>query len=978
MDHHALAAHNALIADETPPLPEDICALCSAPLSIPTATSREVRVHCCDCFGRAHFCLPCLHQYHRLSPFHRLLRWNTAFRIWEKVTMVDMGLVLHGGHGGTACPHKLCKPCQFVMVHGWGVLKIKVSFCECARVAQAQTRLACPDDNMFQGGTKYDHDEALQLINMGLYPASWEEPRTAFTQDVIRASSLLTAQGGLSTQDFYTFIQCTTNNVAPECVPDQYRQLMVSQWEFDYLLSCKRNAVEPSHGLPSRMLVVLCPACPQPGKNMRPNWDPAHQVYTRYLDALFYSVDGNFHQKQRKKPMDKNDVALSEGAGYFVDSSDFAKYMDGIGPEEKEETTCHKFAAMGYGGHTGQVTGTVALVCQHLTMLPSSMVDLKGAKNQRAVDFAVVTGVQPYVGLRLLKLYYDIACQYMVHFLRRLRKWDKLLPGLRTVSTATLPEVQAAVGKFHVYGHTLACRTFQSPNFVPFNGRTDSEGSEREWPFINEAVARTQEMTSGHRHDAINTLISDLNIRQVHKMSQTLLAKLVKAEKRLALTTKYLARVEKGVAVAELVLWKAEEAVWLGKVVDIANHKELSNPYNVTIAALSVEATLSEIRTDFSAKGDVTAVGMVGAIQGMIDLEHQRRDMARAVRAVDRSKKRQRAAITKKVDDLLLEAELAVDAYNRYISPLVMQVHNAVKRQLLESGPKETPMTLPWRDAADDKACRINAPKSITEKPLDNAHLDALVWSVENVTLYLPSMYHSLIWQHPAVAPAVQIEQWLREGQANDALDNLRTHLTARYSLRDLRRQGQGPKHGKAVQSLAKAEKKVGEEAKHEYRRVRMLLRVLGMDEDDEDYKYLHDEDVKALIVEEDQYVLNSNSKEESWLWRNFAFIKRQGSSTVRKFYMHRMKPHWFRSCANRVRWEEEVRLLQEEMFHTAEMFCNERAVWELRGEKQDTVGRPAHAVYARKQAHRYLTLLEKCRSYFPLARITVVKQLVD
>ncbi|KAI0644780.1 hypothetical protein C8Q79DRAFT_912372 [Trametes meyenii] len=957
MDNHTQHAHERLLAEENPPSPDDLCALCSTPLTLPTPTSREDRVRCRDCMGRAHFCVHCLHQYHRLSPFHRLLRWNIALRMWEKVTMAEMGLVLHGGHGGRQCPHKLRDTRKMTIVHGRGVLTMKVSFCECVRRTKS-----------------YDHDEALQLIDMGLYPASWDEPRTAFTQEVIRVSSLLTAQGGLSTQDFYRFLQRTTDNVSPERVTDRYQQLMVSQREFDYLLACKRNAVDPSRKLPARTLVVLCPACPQPGKNMRPNWETREESL-RYLDALFYSVDGNFHQKQRKKPMDKNDIALSEGASYFVDSTDFARYMDGIGPEEQEETTCHKFAAMGYGGHTGQVTGTVALVCRHLTMLPSSMVDLKGAENQRAVDFSVVTGVQPYVGLRLFKLYYDIACQYMVHFLRRLCKWDKLLPVLRTVSTATLPEVQASVGKFHVYGHTLACRTFQSPNFVPFNGRTDGEGSEREWPFINEAAARTQEMTSGHRHDAINTLISDLNIRQVHKMPQTLAMKLAKAEKRLASTTKYLAKVEKGVTDAELVAWKAEELEWLNKVVDIANHKELWNPYNASgPKALSAEATLSEIRTEFGASGDATAVGMTGAVQGMLDLERRRREIAASIRTVDRSKKRQRAAITRKVDDFLLEAELAVDSYNRYVSILVTQASDAVKRQLSEAGAKVPSNGLPWRDSDDDKACGISVPKASMEKPLDDAHLDTLLRSVENVPLYLPSMYHSLIRQHPIVAPVVQIERRLREGQANDALDNLRTHLTARYSLRDLRRQGQGPKHGKAIRDLAKGEKKVGDEAKREYRCVRALLRALGMEEDDEHYRYLCDEDVKPLVVEEDQYVLNSNSKEESWLWRDFGFIKRQGDSTVQKFYMHRMKPHWFRSRANRARWEEEVRLLREEMFRTMQMFRNGEAEWEDRGRQEDATGRTAHAVYARKQAHRYHVLLQKCMKNFPLEKINKVR----
>lgn len=138
--------------------------------------------------------------------------------------------------------------------------------------------------------------------------------------------------------------------------------------------------------------------------------------------------------------------------------------------------------------------------------------------SQAYVDFAVVSGSQSFTSLRLIKLAYDIACQYMVHFLRRLRKMEPVVQRLPSVTTAKLPEVQGCVGKFHVNGHIVACRTFQSPNYLPGNGRVDGEGSEREWDLLNPSAKATQEMTPGHRHDSLNSISSDLNVRQLHKM----------------------------------------------------------------------------------------------------------------------------------------------------------------------------------------------------------------------------------------------------------------------------------------------------------------------------------------------------------------------------------------------------------------------------------------------------------------------------
>lgn len=133
-----------------------------------------------------------------------------------------------------------------------------------------------------------------------------------------------------------------------------------------------------------------------------------------------------------------------------------------------------------------------------------------------------MSGTQAYIVLLLIKLAYDIACQYMVHLLSRLANIQTIVPLLSSISTAKLPLIHGSVGKFHVFGHTQTCRTFQSPNFMPGNGNSDGEGSEREWEKLNPTAAATQEMTPGHRHDTLNSNMSDLNLRQVTKMRELL------------------------------------------------------------------------------------------------------------------------------------------------------------------------------------------------------------------------------------------------------------------------------------------------------------------------------------------------------------------------------------------------------------------------------------------------------------------------
>ena len=56
----------------------------------------------------------------------------------------------------------------------------------------------------------------------------------------------------------------------------------------------------------------------------------------RYVDALHYSIDGNFHLGLKAKDTDPNDVALSEGSGYFVNTTDFKTYLTKA-PEQEAE-----------------------------------------------------------------------------------------------------------------------------------------------------------------------------------------------------------------------------------------------------------------------------------------------------------------------------------------------------------------------------------------------------------------------------------------------------------------------------------------------------------------------------------------------------------------------------------------------------------------------------------------------------------------
>ena len=59
-------------------------------------------------------------------------------------------------------------------------------------------------------------------------------------------------------------------------------------------------------------------------------------TFSRYIDALFYAIDGNYHQHQRKKPMDKNDLPFTMNAAYYTNERDFKTYVDAMGEPQPE------------------------------------------------------------------------------------------------------------------------------------------------------------------------------------------------------------------------------------------------------------------------------------------------------------------------------------------------------------------------------------------------------------------------------------------------------------------------------------------------------------------------------------------------------------------------------------------------------------------------------------------------------------------
>ncbi|KAI0686970.1 hypothetical protein C8Q76DRAFT_635860 [Earliella scabrosa] len=983
---HAKIALDAWLEHERPPDPSARCFHCDTELTkkLTTSAEEQPRGHstdtnsrpsfyrCFDCHFMPDLCRSCLLIIHRLNPFHRLLSWDPVRAMWQRTTTANLGLVLYGGHGGRRCPRVSREPREMVIVHEGGVTKLRLSFCECRPIGLSGTRLRTAHATSECIAEDLSRDllvpEPIQLIQMGLYPASWKRPRTAFTMKLMRAYHLLSLQAQTSALDFYNYLRRTTDNVDPESVPDRYREMLASMREFSFLRACKRAGQIPGRNMPPRSLAVLCPACPQPAMNMRPGWTARAHKYS-YLDALFYGIDGNYHQHQRKKATDKDDIPLTMGAAYYANEADFETYVKAMGEPTPEDSTCHKFGATGSGGYTHNVSGVLALSCRHQFLLPASCVDLISNEKAYIVDFAVVSGAQPYLSLRLFKQFYDVSCQYMVRFKLRLGRMEGHIPLLDSLSTARLPRVEGAIGSWHQYAHKEQCQAFQSPNCLPGCGKADGEMLERTWAVTNPLARRTKEMGRGHCHDIMNDQYSDMNVRHVHGIAKELVTKHTDAERFLGDAKRYLEKVESGIPDEILKQWIAEEAEWLTKVVDISNHKGLDNPFtspkdDVMTKCGAVAKLASARRID----EHIIGMELVAAIEGMVDLEQERLDLIKLVYSTDGAKMKQRTTLHRKVQAFTAKASLCEDIYSRYVNPLVTLAYNSLVATASEGNTEQTsamslPSCLPWRDSADDRGCGVEpCPQTERDRPEDS-FLAEMLDDIEEVDIYLPSLYHSTIRNHPHMVAVVAIERKIREGQAHEALNDLRLQLTARHSLQDLREQGSGQAHNKRITDMDKTYKEASNCARDEYRRIRCLLLILGMSPSHDSLRELKDEDCKPLV---EIRRLGESRTTRSWLWGDMSMLRDEMDAEAKAFMISRTRPHWFRCRAAKARWEEEVYLKREEMYRTLRFFLHGREMWDKRAREHGGLRAWGAQAYANRSAYRYERLYNSARAIYP------------
>jgi hypothetical protein len=152
---------------------------------------------CLDCFQSPMTCDQCFIRSHQNMPFHWVQKWNGSF--FERCDISALGHTIALGHHGEPCHNvpNTTRPPEFLIAHTNGIHKTKVVFCACVGSGR----------------------RLQQLLDAQLFPATTEQPTTAFTFNLLREFHIHSLESKASAYGYMGGLRRLTDNTFTADVP---------------------------------------------------------------------------------------------------------------------------------------------------------------------------------------------------------------------------------------------------------------------------------------------------------------------------------------------------------------------------------------------------------------------------------------------------------------------------------------------------------------------------------------------------------------------------------------------------------------------------------------------------------------------------------------------------------------------------------------------------------------------------------------
>ncbi|KAG0701033.1 hypothetical protein DFH29DRAFT_876211 [Suillus ampliporus] len=371
---------------------------------------------------------------------------------------------------------------QITVVDTSGVHTVSIRFCQCVDARR-------PDK---------------QLFEMGLFPASFTRPKTAFTFGLLDDFILDNLEYGTSAMNYYSKLRRITSSVFPHLVPDRYRELMrvARQWRQLKLLKWNgfgHDRRDPKDG----ELALFCPACPQPSINVTlPTQDDETTPGWLYSHSLV--MDGNFKAEHLHPAHPEDEVWLTDGQSFMVARARYQAHL-GMAKDSAQRSECNNHRAVNQANaswHKLEATGIGGCACaRHGCFVPNSMVDFQKGERQMNMDYALCNALSHNTdGLHRALTFYDVNCQYNKHLRQRVDESLHLSipPGM---------DIIPGIGLWHIHGHQDKCYV-----------RIDREIMETLWAPLNIISPSARGMSTLHRQECLDYRMNNCNFMKMIRM----------------------------------------------------------------------------------------------------------------------------------------------------------------------------------------------------------------------------------------------------------------------------------------------------------------------------------------------------------------------------------------------------------------------------------------------------------------------------
>ncbi|KAJ7088319.1 hypothetical protein C8R44DRAFT_751892 [Mycena epipterygia] len=547
-----------------------VCAACS----LGPADHR-----CVHCLGGGELlCASCIVMRHAQLPFHRI-QWGATDqqqfwtgRMFERKTLKELGLRIQLGHWHGAerrCPVPTPASGEdFVIVDNLGVHKVALDYCGCG-----------------QGGAS-----TVQLLRAQFFPATTTNPRTAATFSVLRIYHLLSFESKCAAYEFYQSLARETDNMrykrakskkkkkkatmqppaqddGTEEMKDRYHEFlrMTQEWRHLQMLKRAGRGHDPAGVAGTRQgeCALLCPACPQPGKNLPPDWADAPEE-KQFLYALFLAMDANFRLKRKDVSTEEKDPGLGKGWAFYCEVK---AYMKHVAANWNQKQEARGTASSGIG----------AVDCaRHNMKRPNAGGDLQ-------------LGERSIAGSDLVRFFvsYDIACQWHTNIWIRMEGYKNeeiTIRGGERFMTFLVP-------KFHLPAHIEACNLRFSFNLTRDVGMTDGEAPERGWSDANPLARSTKKMGPGSRRDTLDDHFNDWNHKKIVALGYALRKKMENAVPEMVKTRRALADMDESLGSEPVAEWTTMATKW-------EKDPDAPNPFET----LRKDEHLAKVRSELAAE----------------------------------------------------------------------------------------------------------------------------------------------------------------------------------------------------------------------------------------------------------------------------------------------------------------------------------------------------------------------------------------